>query len=282
VTVVAFCSGKGSPGVSTLSCVAGAVWPHSRRIVVAECDPSGNDLAARFGLSPRLGMTSLVLASRRSPSGRSETLLDAHVQTLPGGLEVLVGPVSHDSSSSLDRELGTLGPAIFPAELDIVVDCGRVLSAARGQHEILKAADHVVVIARPDAAGLAHAQWTLELVRNLTTKNATALAVVGPSPFGVREIESALQASLVGVIPFDHQAAAMACGSRGKPHRFARSNLVASTRHLVDRLLIQVETFSQVSSGIEMLDEDARAAGNATSPTSRYELATTKKRFEAL
>ena len=225
-------------------------------------------------------MTSLVLASRRSPSGRSETLLDAHLQTLPGGLEVLVGPVSPDASSSLDREMSTLGPAIFPADLDILVDCGRVLSGARGQQEILKAADQVVVMARPDAAGLAHAQWTIDLVRDLTTKNATALAVVGPSPFGVAEIESALQPSLFGTIPFDHQAAAMACGSRGKPNRFARSNLVASTRNLVDRILIQVETVSEVSSGVEMLDEDARAAGNATPAASRCELATTKP-FEA-
>jgi hypothetical protein len=197
-------------------------------------------------------------------------------------LEVLVGPVSHDASNALDRELSTLGRAIFPAELDILVDCGRVLSAARGQQEILKAADQVVVIARPDEAGLAHAQWTLDLVRSLTLKNATALAVVGPSPFGVREIELALQASLVGVIPFDNQAAAMACGTRGKPNRFARSNLVASTRNLVDRLLIQAESFSQLSSGVEMLDEDARAAGNEAFPSSRYELATTKKRFEVL
>ena len=144
-----------------------------------------------------------------------------------------------------------------------------------------EAADHVVVIARPDAAGLAHAQWTLDLVRNLTTKNVTALAVVGPSPFAVREIESALQASLVGAIAFDDQAAAMACGLRGKPNRFARSNLVASTRNLVDQLLIQVETVNEVSSAVEMLDVDPRAAWSATSPASRYELATTQKRFEA-
>ncbi len=52
VTLIAVCSGKGSPGVSTLACVAGAVWPPDRRIVIAECDPSGNDLAARFGMSP--------------------------------------------------------------------------------------------------------------------------------------------------------------------------------------------------------------------------------------
>jgi hypothetical protein len=208
-------------------------------------------------------------------------LLDAHVQTLPGGLEVLVGPVSHDASSSLDRELGAVGPAIFPPDLDILVDCGRVLSGARGQQEILKAADQVVVIARPDAAGLAHAQWTLDLVRNLTTKNVTALAVVGPSPFAVKEIESTLRASLVGGIAFDHQAAAMACGLRGKPSRFVRSNLVASTRNLVSRLLIQVETVSEVSSAVEMLDVHPRAAWSTTSPASCDELATSKKRFEA-
>ena len=34
MSLVAVCSGKGPPGVSTLTCVAGAVWPPQRRIVV--------------------------------------------------------------------------------------------------------------------------------------------------------------------------------------------------------------------------------------------------------
>src|ERR1019366_10538581 len=55
VTRLTLCSAKGAPGVTTLACVLGAVWPTHRAVVVAECDPSGGDLAGRFALSTRTG-----------------------------------------------------------------------------------------------------------------------------------------------------------------------------------------------------------------------------------
>lgn len=235
MTLVALCSGKGSPGVSTLACVGGAVWPPERQIVVAECDPSGNDLATRFGLSQRLGMASLVLANRRSEG--SVASIDAHIQTLPGGLEVLAGPISLDAAGSLDRELAATGPAIFPQDVDMIVDCGRILSDAPGQRELLRSADHVVTVIRPDASGLAHGLWTLEVVGNLVRKGSVSFAVVGASKFRDKEMEQALGAHLVGTIPFDEKSAAMVSGLPGKPRSFARSGLVTSTRRVVHRIL---------------------------------------------
>jgi MinD-like ATPase involved in chromosome partitioning or flagellar assembly len=278
--MVAFCSGKGSPGVSTLASVVGAVWPRDRQIVIAECDPSGNDLAARFGLSPRLGMTSLVLAHRRTSFGESMSTLDAHVQALPGGLEVLVGPVTPDASSSLDRELGAVVPTIFPEGSDILVDCGRILSGAGGQRGLLKVADHVVVVTRPDAAALAHAQWTLDLVRNLATTGTCSVAVVGPSPFRVAEIEHALQVRVLGPVPFDGKSAAMACGSPGKTHRFTKSGLVASARNLVDRILSPLEANREVPSTIDLIiGEGTHGASDEPASTHYdFEWATPRRR----
>lgn len=274
MTRVAICSGKGSPGVSTLACVAGAVWPHGRRIVIAECDPSGNDLAARFGMSPRLGMTSLVLAHRHSED--SEATFDAHVQRLPGGLEALVGPVNPDAATSLDRELSSAGLAIFPGPVDILVDCGQILSGAPGQRAILKAADQVVVVTRPDAAGLAHAQWTLDVVRNLATRGTTSFVVVGPGDFSVGEIERAFPSSFLGAIALDRRSAAMACGTPGHPRRFARSSLVASARRLVDRLLNQADTEAETGGFTRSTGSDGVDAASNRSPSvvSRLELAT--------
>lgn len=276
MTLVAFCCGKGSPGVSTIACIAGAVWPAARRTVVAECDPSGNDLAARFGLSPRIGMTSLVLAHRRSE--QSEATFDPHVQTLPGGLEVLAGPLNPDAASSLDRELGAVGLGVFPQAIDVLVDCGRILTVAPGQQEVLKAADHVVVVTRPDAAGLAHTLWTLDVVRNLT-KGTSSVVVVGSSRFRAGEIEQAFQAKMVSVLPFDEKSAAMVCGSPGKTKRFARSSLVVSARRLVDRLL----DHSNLGDGTEvrtaLTDDDDRNAAliSAFGSTSSLELGTCRE-----
>lgn len=244
MSLVALCSGKGSPGVSTLACVTGAVWPSDRRIVIAECDPSGNDLATRFGLSPRLGMTSLVLAHRRS--AHSEETLDVHSQCLPGGLEVLVGPVSQDAACSLDRELGVVGAGVLPAGVDTLVDSGRVLSSASGQRAIFQAADHVVVVTKSDGAALAHALRTLDIVREVA-RGQTSFVVVGECQYRLKEIEQALRSECLGRIPIDEASAAMACGSPGRTRRFARGNLVAAARRLVNNLLDAPHTGDDVS-----------------------------------
>ena len=236
MTLIALCSGKGSPGVSTLACVVGAVWPRDRRIVIAECDPSGNDLAARFGLSPRSGMTSLALAQRRPEC--QDTAFDSHLQSLPGGLEVLVGLVTPNAASSLDREVASVGTVIFPLEVDVLIDCGRLLSGAPGQQAIFQAADHVIVVTRPDASGLAHAAWTLDIVRSLT-KGMSSMVVVGPIQFAVREMEHVLRTRLLGAVPRDEKSAAMACGTPGRSRRFARSSLITSARNLADQMVSQ-------------------------------------------
>jgi uncharacterized protein YjhX (UPF0386 family) len=194
-------------------------------------------------------MTSLVLAHRHAEY--SEATLDAQIQQLPGGLEVLVGPVSPDAASSLDRELAAVVPDIFRGGVDAIVDCGRLLCDAPGQQEVLKEADHVVVVTCPDAAGLAHALWTLDVVQKLATKGACSFVVVGPRQFQAREIERALRARLLGTIPRDEKSAAMACGAPGKPRSFARSGLVASARCLVEQILDLPDSVDEFGGGMQ-------------------------------
>jgi hypothetical protein len=75
------------------------------------------------------------------------------------------------------------------------------------------------------------------VVRSLKTQGTSSFVVVGPSEFGTKEIEEVFHARLLAAIPYDDQSAAMACGSPGRPRRFARGNLVASARCLVEQLL---------------------------------------------
>jgi len=138
----------------------------------------------------------------------------------------------------------------------MIVDCGRVLAGALGQREILKAADHIVVLTRPDAAGLAHAMWTLEFVRGLETKGTTSFVVAGSNGFGVTEIAEALQADLLGLIPFDPKSAAIVSGVPGRPKAFARGSLVASARSLVDRVLNNSDFRCEANGETEQPDTD--------------------------
>jgi MinD-like ATPase involved in chromosome partitioning or flagellar assembly len=234
MTRVTLCSAKGSPGVTTLSCVLGAVWPAERPVVVAECDPSGGDLAGRFGLSTRVGMTSLILTERQrmvEPTGYR-----AHVQQLPGGLDILVAPAGADSASALDIELGTSSSDLVTEDCDLLADCGRLLPGAIGQGTIIRAADKVLLLVRPDVAGIAHARWAACRIRELS-RSAASVVVVGTGAFKPSAVAEELEVNVLGVVPFDPRAAQMACGAPGTAKEFIRSGLVAFAREIVAVLM---------------------------------------------
>src|SRR5207244_2826784 len=50
MTAVAWCSAKGSPGVTTAVQLVAGAWPAGRPLLIVEADPAGGDLAARLGL----------------------------------------------------------------------------------------------------------------------------------------------------------------------------------------------------------------------------------------
>ena len=138
VSILVLASVKGSPGVTTTACLLGSTWPNADRIVVAECDPSGGDLSARFALSARQGWTSLAASIRRGASGP----LGEHLQTLPGGLRVLIG--SRDSSpdcARLSAHFLERGRQFTDGPWDIVADVGRIVRGERTQTSWLGVAD---------------------------------------------------------------------------------------------------------------------------------------------
>jgi MinD-like ATPase involved in chromosome partitioning or flagellar assembly len=233
MTRVTLCSAKGSPGVTTLACLLGAVWPAERAVVVAECDPSGGDLAGRFGLSTRLGMTSLILTERQAAA--SVSAYEAHVQHLPGGLDVLVAPTGADSAMALDHELGKSSSDIVAGTSDLIADCGRLLPGAIGQERMIRTADNVLLLLRPDVTGIAHAQWAANRIRELSGRAVSAL-VVAPGDCQPSEVADELDVTVLGTVPLDPRAAKMACGGPGTAKELVRSGLVAFARQIVNAL----------------------------------------------
>lgn len=234
MTTIAVCSAKGSPGVSTLACILGAVWPEHRRVVVAECDPSGNDIAARFGLSPLVGMTSLILSTRRA----QDAPFESHVQFLSGGLEVLIGPLSPEGARSLDRELAAVGiAATFSVSVDLIVDCGRLDPSSLGQRALILSADHVILLVRPDGAGIAHARAAVSSLTESNDRERSHWFVeVGPTPFDECDVAGVIGVPRAGTVPLDPVAASMVCGFPGRPRVLARSGLVYAARRIANLL----------------------------------------------
>ena len=252
MTVISVCSAKGAPGVTTISCAVAAVWPVDRGVVIAECDPSGGDLAARFGLSAKRGMTSLVLDARHSDSLVPLQMRD-HLQTLPGGLELLAGAIGAGASRTVDSQLGECLHRLLEqreggsaSQGDFVLDCGRIQPGAAGQVAALAASDHVLVVVRPTVEAVASTRWIAERLSRGRTHGASAagLLVVGEGPVTASQAASALELELLAVIPEDRIGAAALRGDAIRSGRLARSALVSRARTLVMDLLDRSESDS--------------------------------------
>jgi MinD-like ATPase involved in chromosome partitioning or flagellar assembly len=233
MTWVAVCSAKGSPGVTTLTCALGAVWPAERELVVVECDPGGGDLAARFGLSTRIGMMSLVLTARQDRGGAVDH--HSHVQTLPGGLSVLVAPTGADSALTLDHEVARSSAELLLVESDVLVDCGRLLQNAPGQARMIRRAERVVLLLGSDVAGVAHARWATERLAELSGSRPSVV-IVGTKGYTPSEVSAALDVAVLGVLPWDLRGAQMAGGGPGTAKELNRSPLIGFSRKLVSSL----------------------------------------------
>ncbi len=242
---VALFSGKGSPGVTTLACCIGAVWPSKRRVVLMEADPAGGDLSTRFLLASGPGVMSLALSARNHNTGTVE--IDSHVQQLPGGLEVLVGPSSSDSALSLDREVAALSSLIglSPGEVDIIVDCGRLSPALPGQMAVVERADVAIMVLPPQTGAAAHAEHVVTRIDKARSRwqgeEPVKLVVCGRGEVKSEELAAVLDMELLGTVPDDYKGAAIACGQPGSTAVFARSAIIRSAASIVENIIGDLE-----------------------------------------
>src|SRR5215471_9801511 len=116
--LIAVASCKGAPGATTAALALGAVWPRS--VLVAELDPFGGDLAARFNLFVTPGLVTLAAAA-----GTGEASVADHCQQLPGGLPVLAGPESWQQAAVAVPAVVALLASL--PDVDVVADCGRLV-----------------------------------------------------------------------------------------------------------------------------------------------------------
>ena len=249
MTVVAVCSVKGSPGATTFACMLAAAWPTvSPRgggsspeaddrtddraqpsadvpppnptvpVAVIEADPSGGDLAARFGLSSRTGWCSVSSTNRRTEGGGAGELA-RHLQHLPGGLPVLVSARGDDRRAADSPE----GVSIRTGVSLCVVDLGRLAEQDEVSSSWLERADHVVVVV--DGSAAAAVQVKDRAARLLGTGMGRSGLVVIGGPCSGAEVSEFTGIPLWGELPDDARAADVASGSSAAGHRLDRSSL---------------------------------------------------------
>lgn len=243
MALIAFVSAKGSPGVTTLAMALAQVWP--RRVLIAECDPAGGDIAAGYlggHVDSDRGLLNLTVAARRTnlaaalPS-QLVTLDDAGSRCLLPGLR---DPALAAGLATWWERLADLfaDPCTGEAGTDVLADCGR-LAAAHAPTAVLRRADTVVLVLRPSLRSVAHAQAALGQMRQNTMTAGAAgpvVVLVGEGrPYTSREVARALG---VPVHSLAHDPSAAAVLSDGSPpgRRFLASPLLRSARTLADDL----------------------------------------------
>ncbi|MEW6477437.1 MAG: hypothetical protein AB1679_34730 [Actinomycetota bacterium] len=223
--------GQAKSGGSTTTAVAlAASWP--RDVLLVEADPSGGDVAARAGLALVPGLVSLGAAARGE--GLTGEAVLSHAQQLGGVVPVVVAPPgagpARGALAALEEQLaGTLGTL---GSEDVIVDVGRIEPADGSPW--LRAAGLVVLVARPDAAGVAHLAALLDWVSEAAVR--VAVVMIGAQPYGPAEVADALGMEVAGALAFDPKGAAALGSGVVRGYLAERSPLRRSARTLAPLL----------------------------------------------
>jgi Mrp family chromosome partitioning ATPase len=255
MSLVVLASLKSSPGVTTTALALGAVWPPERRVLVAELDSAGGDLAARFRLPDEPGLLTLGAAARRNDPARRVWQC---CQRLPGGLAVLTGPETADQARNALAAPG-LAAAFSGADADVLADCGR-LDPGSPTLEVARHADLVVLVARPVYGELKRLGGTLPRLQQVGSRLAVVL--VGKGKYPPSEVASALGVEVLGALPFDPQGAAALGGTPTTKGALRRSPLLRYAHGLARVLLgrLPSRTGQQVDSPMTVVRSPSAAS----------------------
>jgi hypothetical protein len=147
--IVAACSDKGSPGVTTVVTLLGLVWPNER--VVAEMDPAGTDLALRLRLGPEPTVLALAADAR---SGLPGGVL-RYAQPTALGVPVVVGAETAERFGPMARLWPQVAAESARWPGTVLADVGR-MQPGNPALAVAQAATVVLVVARATVEGLHH------------------------------------------------------------------------------------------------------------------------------
>jgi len=154
--LIAVCSDKGSPGVTTVALALAAGWPDPAHVV--EADVYGGDLAVRLRtrwgapLPPTPTLLTLAAAAR---SSSDPDLVGRYAVAFTPRLRVLPAHLVAEQATGITQSWQPLAKALAASSTDVVVDLGRVHSGSPAI-PVAAAADALVVVARASPESLIH------------------------------------------------------------------------------------------------------------------------------
>lgn len=197
--LIALGSWRGSPGVTTSALALAEAWADGRRVYVAECDPRGGTLVARFLLP---GTRRLVALAADARNNGDLVLLEKHAMITKSGVRCLTGP---EDGAQLRAALSTLlvpGGVVENAADDagtvLIADCGRLESDVPELGVLLLLADLLVIVASPSQEHALSLTGVREQLASLHS-NTGILLVGRGSPS--KEIEQLVKLPVLGQLP---------------------------------------------------------------------------------
>lgn len=227
MTVVAFASVKGSPGVTTTALLSAICWPfEGSQKVFIEADPSGGSVGLRHQIPVRPGLVDLV-NSESFTALRGDVWGDASTPTKPlsvwdyaqplvdDGLAVVLGSESPLAMSTLlDANAQHLAAWLRDLDgVDVMLDLGR-LGPVSSTVPLAVAADLLFVVAEPDATQLIPAS---KFVESLISNGCKARwLLVGDAPYSCDRVQTETGIAASSVIDNPRMAELFAKGRKSK------------------------------------------------------------------
>lgn len=259
MTLYAFASTHGSPGVTSTVLGLAATWlgTTGRPVLVVEADPDGGVVAARFDDLRADRTIADVAVEVRRDFDVGAVLSSA--QPLWGAVPVVVAPPSAEQAgSALAASAERLAAGLAAIDdLDVLVDLGR-LTTRSPSIPFARRAVATALVTRP----------TFDAVASLTTRVGElrgrgcelAVATIGDQPYGPQDVAQTVDAPLVAALPADERAAAAFSGAGGGGRRLERSLLWRTLADLASRLVAHVPT------PVEPVDRSTSVAIDLTEP----------------
>lgn len=244
MVTIAFASGKGSPGVTTTVLALAMVWREvhpDRTALVIDADPGGSGITMGF-LQGRVDATCGVvpLAARRPASAVSAMWAELVALDQDGGALLLPGIPDASLRDAVDHAWSTVVAALtelrrLAPDVDVLIDLGRCRSGD-APLQLLDGADRAVVLTEARLRYVPAARGTVRTVSDHVPSVSCAI-VGGATHYSPTEIESALDAPVLAVLPHDPGAAAVLSDGDPPGWRFKRSPLLRSARAMAASLL---------------------------------------------
>ena len=224
-------------------------WPdvHSdRRVLLAECDAAGGDIASgylRGTLDASRGL--LALAAQRSANPVEAVWQQVLALDEDGKRLLLRGLTDPSRASAIAAAWSTLGAALDglaeqTPPIDVLLDFGRMRTVNEAALLRRRAALVLLVTGSSLSAVVAARAAVAELrAADLGEESPSVAAlIVGEGrPYKADEISKAVGLPLVGTLPYDPVSAAVFSHGAPAGRRFPRSPLVRSARALASALL---------------------------------------------